>query len=52
MRTGLFFTDREIELLEIITEQEVKSFSDKNCLLCIEYQGIRDILIKKGVEEK
>ena len=51
MKTALFFTERQINLLTIITEQEIKSFGDKNNYLAIEYQDILNILIVKGVKE-
>ena len=51
MRTAIFLTERQMDLLETLLEAEIKEFKDKYVFLCQEYQDLKDHIAKRGVEE-
>jgi len=52
MKTGIFLTDRQINLIEFLLSREVETFSNKNNLLCIEMEEIQALMFERQEERK
>ena len=50
MKTAIFLSDREQELLVLLLERELNSFGNENNLLFIEYRDILEQLKKRGID--
>ena len=49
MRTAIFLTDRENDLLILLLEKELSSFGNESNLLFIEHKNILEQVKKRGI---